>query len=69
MISVAFSPDGRRIVSAAATKTSTAKVWDAATGQELLSLKGHTGPVTSVAFSPDGQRILTGSGDLDKNGR
>ncbi len=36
------------------------KVWDAWTGQETLTLKGHTGPVTSVAFSPDGQRIASG---------
>ena len=33
------------------------KVWDAATGQETLTLKEHTGGVTSVAFSPDGQRL------------
>ena len=30
------------------------KVWDAATGQETLTLKGHTGRVNGVAFSPDG---------------
>ena len=35
-------------------------MWDAATGQELLTLKGHTGAVRSVAFSPDGKRIVTG---------
>ena len=39
------------------------KVWDAATGQEVLTLKGHTGSVTSVAFSPDGQRIASASHD------
>ena len=33
------------------------KVWDAATGQEMLTLKGHTSGVSSVAFSPDGKRI------------
>ena len=38
------------------------KVWDADTGQETLTLKGHTSWVTSVAFSPDGKRIVTGSG-------
>ena len=39
--SVAFSPDGRRIVSGSGDKT--LKVWDAATGQETLTLKGHAG--------------------------
>ena len=41
----------------------TVKVWDAATGQEMLTLKGHTVAVSSVAFSPDGKRIVTGSRD------
>ena len=40
--SVAFSPDGKRLASAA-SMTDTVKVWDAQTGQELLTLKGHTG--------------------------
>jgi WD40 repeat protein len=39
------------------------KVWDAQTGQEMLTLKGHTGPVMSVAFSADGKRIGSGSED------
>jgi hypothetical protein len=41
----------------------TVKVWGAEKGQELLTLKGHTGGVTSVCFSPDGKRILSGSDD------
>jgi WD40 repeat protein len=38
-------------------------VWDAATGQEVVTLKGHTGWVYSATFSPDGQRIISGSRD------
>jgi len=61
VFSVAFSPDGRRIVTGSLDKT--AKVWEAASGRELLTLKGHGHVVSSVAFSPDGQRLVTGSWD------
>ncbi|HUD82748.1 MAG TPA: WD40 repeat domain-containing protein, partial [Candidatus Saccharimonadales bacterium] len=59
--SVAYSPDGQRIVTG--SHDGTAKVWDAASGRELLTLNGHKGAVSCVAFSPDGQRIVTGSYD------
>ena len=58
---VAFSPDGRRIASA--SEDQTVKVWDADSGQETLTLKGHTSSVTGVAFSPDGRRIASASVD------
>ena len=35
------------------------RVWDAATGQEALTLKGHTLQVNSVCFSADGKRIAS----------
>ena len=56
-----LSPDGQRIVTG--SEDETAKVWEAASGRELLTLKGHSDWIWSVAFSPDGQRIVTGSGD------
>jgi WD40 repeat protein len=59
--SVAFSPDGQRIVTG--SEDHTAKVWDVASGRELLTLKGHRAEISSVAFSSDGQRIVTGSWD------
>ena len=39
----------------------TAKVWNANTGQELMTLTGHDGIVWSAAYSPDGYRIATAS--------
>jgi WD40 repeat protein/serine/threonine protein kinase len=58
---VDFSPDGLKL--ATASWDGTAKVWEAASGQELLTLSGHTGPVYSIAFSPDGTHLATASAD------
>ena len=41
----------------------TVRLWDAASGAELLTLKGHSGPVRSVAFSGDGRQIASASDD------
>lgn len=58
---VAFSPDGRRIVSTGPGRTfleSEVKVWDAAGGKELLSIKAEgVGRVSSAVFSPDGRHL------------
>jgi WD40 repeat protein/serine/threonine protein kinase len=60
--SVAFSPDGQRIATGSGRY---AQVWDAASGRELLVLKGRSVGISvgflSVAFSPDGKRIVTPS--------
>jgi len=59
--SVAFSPDGRFVVTASAD--STARVWDAATGAKLGELRGHGKGVNSASFSPDGKFIVTAGDD------
>jgi WD40 repeat protein/DNA-binding XRE family transcriptional regulator len=59
VLDIAFSPDGTRLASAGADGT--AIVWDAITGQELLTLSNHGVGLTNLAFSPDGRRLLTAS--------
>ena len=61
VISAAFSPDGRRIVTASGDQT--ARIWDAATATPLAMLSGHSDGVVTAAFSPDGRRIVTASVD------
>ncbi len=58
---IAWSPDGLHLASASSDQT--VKVWEASTGQEVRTLKGHTGEVFSVAFSPDGKRLASASQD------
>jgi hypothetical protein len=60
--SVAFSPDGQRLASGG-SNDETVRIWDRATGKELLALKGHVGFALGVTFSPDGQRLVSGSAD------
>jgi WD40 repeat protein/serine/threonine protein kinase len=58
---LAFSPDGKHLVSYANDKT--LRVWDASNGRQTLILEGHDGDALCAAYSPDGRRIVTGSSD------
>ena len=57
----AFSPDGRRVVTAG--QDGAVKIWDVRTGREIRTLRPGSKPVSSVAFSPDGRRFVTGGSD------
>ncbi|MCI0682767.1 MAG: hypothetical protein L0Y71_11760 [Gemmataceae bacterium] len=57
----AFSPDGKKAVSASADGS--LRVWDTKTGKELRRLDGHSGRVWCAAFAPDGRRIASGGFD------
>jgi WD40 repeat protein len=61
VLSAAFSPDGTRIITTSYDRT--ARIWDAATGEEIAILRGHEHSVGKAAFSRDGSRIVTASID------
>ena len=55
--SVAFSPDGRRLVSGSRSKGAL-MLWDVSTRQEIARFGTHVSPIlNSVQFSPDGNMI------------
>jgi WD40 repeat protein len=61
VLSVAFSSNGKMIVSASEDRT--VRVWDTVTGVVQHKMTGHERGVTSVAFSLDGKTIVSGSYD------
>ena len=58
---MAYSPDGQTIVSGSGDRA--IRIWNANTGENIRTLKGHTDWVNSVAYSPDSQTIVSGSND------
>lgn len=61
VLAVSWSPDGTQLVTA--SFDGTAKVWNAVTGEELLTFSEHKAEVSSAAWSPDGKRIATAGFD------
>ncbi len=60
-MSVAVTADGSGALSG--SRDGTVKVWDLQTGQQRLSLEGHSRGVNSVAVTADGSGALSGSDD------
>lgn len=67
---LAFSPDGKRLLTVASDAQkaySEIKIWEVASGAELLSFQDNT-YIADVAFSPDGRYFYTGGGlDAQRN--
>jgi WD40 repeat protein/serine/threonine protein kinase len=60
---LAFSPDGKTLVSAAGFGESDIRLWDVGTGKEIGRLEGHKSWVSSLAFWPDGKKLASSSAD------
>ncbi len=61
VVEVAFTPDGKRVVSAG--KDATIRLWDTTTGEQLSTLQGHEGRIDGLAVSPDGSSIASAGSD------
>jgi WD40 repeat protein len=68
--SLAFSPDGRTVLSGSNDHTGRVDLdgqslilWDIRIGEAIWTFRGHTNTVNSVVFSPDGRTALSGSDD------
>jgi dipeptidyl aminopeptidase/acylaminoacyl peptidase len=64
--SASFSSDGKRILTG--SKDGTARIWDAASGRELKTLRGHAvgwraDEVSIAVFDTSGRIVASGSGD------
>ncbi|MEI6765670.1 MAG: caspase family protein [Bacteroidota bacterium] len=59
--SISASSDGKYIASAGVDYK--VKIWDVATGRELVTFYEHNRPVNAVTFTPDGTKLISADDD------
>src|SRR5439155_10530238 len=59
---LAFSPDGRTLATGQKGDAAV-RLWEVASGLELVRLKGHEEGIRSLAFSPDDKVLVSGGAD------
>jgi WD40 repeat protein len=63
-MSVAWSPDGRRLASVGSGREGGELfVWEAHSGKRAQTLVGQSGMACAVAWGPSGERLVSGGGD------
>jgi eukaryotic-like serine/threonine-protein kinase len=55
---LAFSPDGRRLITSGTAGNDTLKIWDVESGRDIASLGGKPGFYEQIGFSPDGNTLF-----------
>ena len=61
--SLAFSPDGKQLISGSGLGDLSAIIWDVESRKLFQRLKEHKASINSSVFTPDGARAVTGSHD------
>ncbi len=61
VVAVAFSPDGKQILSGQGDRT--LRLWEKETGAQIKIFRGHEHGIRSISFTPNGRFIVSGGHD------